>query len=156
MSPTSGGHAWGTVKVFAEVWALILSSFLHFFPTWGKSQLILSAVKRRQCLLSELQRAKMGTEDISSFLLPGHIGASVRPPTAGGPRPPRPHRPPSREITLGTLDTYLTVKRTSERRPPGRGRGSHTRPPSWGVTDCLLYTSPSPRDLSTSRMPSSA
>ena len=25
-----------------------------------------------------------------------------------------------------------------------------------GVTDCLLYTSPSPRDLSTSRMPSSA
>ena len=24
------------------------------------------------------------------------------------------------------------------------------------VTDCLLYTSPSPRDLSTSRMPSSA
>ena len=31
---------------------------------------------------------------------------------------------------------------------------------SWGITDlsipCLLYTSPSPRDLSTSRMPSSA
>ena len=25
-----------------------------------------------------------------------------------------------------------------------------------GVWDCLLYTSPSPRDLSTSRMPSSA
>ena len=25
-----------------------------------------------------------------------------------------------------------------------------------GVTTCLLYTSPSPRDLSTSRMPSSA
>ena len=25
-----------------------------------------------------------------------------------------------------------------------------------GVMDCLLYTSPSPRDLSTSRMPSSA
>ena len=24
------------------------------------------------------------------------------------------------------------------------------------ITDCLLYTSPSPRDLSTSRMPSSA
>ena len=29
--------------------------------------------------------------------------------------------------------------------------------PSWGqVKICLLYTSPSPRDLSTSRMPSSA
>ena len=26
---------------------------------------------------------------------------------------------------------------------------------AWGM-DCLLYTSPSPRDLSTSRMPSSA
>ena len=26
----------------------------------------------------------------------------------------------------------------------------------WGYTPCLLYTSPSPRDLSTSRMPSSA
>ena len=25
-----------------------------------------------------------------------------------------------------------------------------------GLSDCLLYTSPSPRDLSTSRMPSSA
>ena len=25
-----------------------------------------------------------------------------------------------------------------------------------GILDCLLYTSPSPRDLSTSRMPSSA
>ena len=25
-----------------------------------------------------------------------------------------------------------------------------------GIYDCLLYTSPSPRDLSTSRMPSSA
>ena len=26
----------------------------------------------------------------------------------------------------------------------------------WGLDNCLLYTSPSPRDLSTSRMPSSA
>ena len=26
----------------------------------------------------------------------------------------------------------------------------------WGMDTCLLYTSPSPRDLSTSRMPSSA
>ena len=26
----------------------------------------------------------------------------------------------------------------------------------WDITNCLLYTSPSPRDLSTSRMPSSA
>ena len=27
---------------------------------------------------------------------------------------------------------------------------------TWGPKTCLLYTSPSPRDLSTSRMPSSA
>ena len=29
-------------------------------------------------------------------------------------------------------------------------------PSKWKVETCLLYTSPSPRDLSTSRMPSSA
>ena len=31
-----------------------------------------------------------------------------------------------------------------------------TAPEGTGSIDCLLYTSPSPRDLSTSRMPSSA
>ena len=29
---------------------------------------------------------------------------------------------------------FNSKKGTSERRPSGRGRGSHTRPPSWGVT----------------------
>ena len=29
-------------------------------------------------------------------------------------------------------------------------------PDTWAMIACLLYTSPSPRDLSTSRMPSSA
>ena len=35
---------------------------------------------------------------------------------------------------------------------------SHTKPllHTWSLSVCLLYTSPSPRDLSTSRMPSSA
>ena len=33
--------------------------------------------------------------------------------------------------------------------------GAATAGPAW-VWSCLLYTSPSPRDLSTSRMPSSA
>ena len=32
----------------------------------------------------------------------------------------------------------------------------HVRYPTAGTDSCLLYTSPSPRDLSTSRMPSSA
>ena len=31
-----------------------------------------------------------------------------------------------------------------------------SKKPDLLITDCLLYTSPSPRDLSTSRMPSSA
>ena len=35
--------------------------------------------------------------------------------------------------------------------------GANTAPPPLALfTGCLLYTSPSPRDLSTSRMPSSA
>ena len=33
---------------------------------------------------------------------------------------------------------------------------TNTEPLSEPIIDCLLYTSPSPRDLSTSRMPSSA
>ena len=38
--------------------------------------------------------------------------------------------------------------------PSGENRATHT---SWCLCEsCLLYTSPSPRDLSTSRMPSSA
>ena len=32
----------------------------------------------------------------------------------------------------------------------------NANPPVCKIMDCLLYTSPSPRDLSTSRMPSSA
>ena len=32
----------------------------------------------------------------------------------------------------------------------------HKPMPAWTLDTCLLYTSPSPRDLSTSRMPSSA
>ena len=39
----------------------------------------------------------------------------------------------------------------------GMTGGQHSvTTPSGGITSCLLYTSPSPRDLSTSRMPSSA
>ena len=34
--------------------------------------------------------------------------------------------------------------------------GAEVLPPPLPAKDCLLYTSPSPRDLSTSRMPSSA
>ena len=42
------------------------------------------------------------------------------------------------------------------REPFGRGMGSGVIVSPNGYVVCLLYTSPSPRDLSTSRMPSSA
>ena len=38
---------------------------------------------------------------------------------------------------------------------PGQETGWHVHEHNYVIT-CLLYTSPSPRDLSTSRMPSSA
>ena len=40
--------------------------------------------------------------------------------------------------------------------PDGSVTYTNMPEPSGSVTTCLLYTSPSPRDLSTSRMPSSA
>ena len=48
-----------------------------------------------------------------------------------------------KEVSFGTLVSELTF-----------GAGNITAKPRTHV--CLLYTSPSPRDLSTSRMPSSA
>ena len=42
------------------------------------------------------------------------------------------------------------------RSPPPPPPGISASPPPGVSTSCLLYTSPSPRDLSTSRMPSSA
>ena len=43
--------------------------------------------------------------------------------------------------------TEIKERMDARERPALRNNGNH---------DCLLYTSPSPRDLSTSRMPSSA
>ena len=53
---------------------------------------------------------------------------------------PKPAPQPQAAVTLGGVDLGQPV----------RALGTE---PFWG---CLLYTSPSPRDLSTSRMPSSA
>ena len=72
-----------------------------------------------------------------------------------------------------TLGHALTISTEQSRRAPvhgGHGAPSYDTPPRNGdgdrvtpnvsaqttATACLLYTSPSPRDLSTSRMPSSA
>ena len=48
-------------------------------------------------------------------------------------------------MTSSQNAVYLRTKPGTDALPPARGMGG-----------CLLYTSPSPRDLSTSRMPSSA
>ena len=55
------------------------------------------------------------------------------------------------EKFLGGGGDYPGVEMIGRYHAPGSLEG-------WIVlkTDCLLYTSPSPRDLSTSRMPSSA
>ena len=52
---------------------------------------------------------------------------------------------------------YLgVVMAQEERRRREQEEWSRTKSTVGGVTICLLYTSPSPRDLSTTRMPSSA
>ena len=50
-----------------------------------------------------------------------------------------------------TAPIYVTAKAAEEIAPAALSNSSRAR-----FLDCLLYTSPSPRDLSTSRMPSSA
>ena len=54
------------------------------------------------------------------------------------------------EVTLGEPDDFLKVRETLTRI------GVASRKEKKLYQSCLLYTSPSPRDLSTSRMPSSA
>ena len=56
------------------------------------------------------------------------------------------------EILESVLDKSRTIRSTSHMgRPNDKDLNLSLRPVA-----CLLYTSPSPRDLSTSRMPSSA
>ena len=50
---------------------------------------------------------------------------------------------------VGSADVHAVVEGSLPPLPPDISSGT-------GVGSCLLYTSPSPRDLSTSRMPSSA
>ena len=56
---------------------------------------------------------------------------------------------------LGTAKINLTGLTIEFGNGSGSGKGGGSRGGA-EVTACLLYTSPSPRDLSTSRMPSSA
>ena len=56
-------------------------------------------------------------------------------------------------IDLGRHNKVLDIQRHHKKLRRGQLEGNRF---SIIVRDCLLYTSPSPRDLSTSRMPSSA
>ena len=64
-------------------------------------------------------------------------------------------------IVLGGDGTLTSISHNIDSKTPVMGVNSHPRSgdPQGSVgfyMGCLLYTSPSPRDLSTSRMPSSA
>ena len=54
-------------------------------------------------------------------------------------------------MTANSVDAEKCLKDISEGKLEPRGKGTHPHP-----CYCLLYTSPSPRDATLSRMPSSA
>ena len=58
-------------------------------------------------------------------------------------------------ITNKSID-QLVQNKISELAPKASIPGFRTGKVPHNIINCLLYTSPSPRDLSTSRMPSSA
>ena len=58
------------------------------------------------------------------------------------------------DTTVTVTDTTVTVKDTMP--PKKKGLSSVNDGPYIFIEDCLLYTSPSPRDATLSRMPSSA
>ena len=62
-------------------------------------------------------------------------------------------------VTPAVVDNWVDVNNDAQFDPDidtwTDGNGNGTFDPVW-IAGCLLYTSPSPRDLSTSRMPSSA
>ena len=54
------------------------------------------------------------------------------------------------------FSTYLIAAEAGSKTVSINGAAAHKASPEDIIIICLLYTSPSPRDLSTSRMPSSA
>ena len=64
-------------------------------------------------------------------------------------------------IDLGTTNSCVAIMEGANAKVVENSEGARTTPSIVGFTDderlvCLLYTSPSPRDISGSRMPSSA
>ena len=60
------------------------------------------------------------------------------------------------KITAKNWDTHVLVKELSKQLEIGQKAIGFAGTKDKRALTCLLYTSPSPRDLSTSRMPSSA
>ena len=93
------------------------------------------------------------------FGLPDPEGTT---PAAANTPPPEPAAPKPVSLTgtqteEGTLQAVEPVAVTAARLEPDIS-GLRTPPLGWNgpLTPCLLYTSPSPRDATLSRMPSSA
>ena len=57
---------------------------------------------------------------------------------------------------LEISESYISIHLHRRQQGHGRGRRMKIETDFAELYTCLLYTSPSPRDLSTSRMPSSA
>ena len=85
--------------------------------------------------------AKFGQPEIKIGVPPG-AGATQRLPRAIG--------------KAKAMDMLLTARTIDAAEAERIGLVSRVVPAEKLIEDCLLYTSPSPRDLSTSRMPSSA
>ena len=63
---------------------------------------------------------------------------------------------PGNYSSYGSMSPFLNEREFQKFVIDFRNDPDLGMPPNWDTNPCLLYTSPSPRDLSTSRMPSSA
>ena len=108
-----------------------------------------------QSLLSELEAVEPSAPAGASAALSPVVGEGVAEVLAQmnlGQNPPR----DVRSETPSNLIRGLIHKATRKRSKSLDSNAARTSEPIVISSSCLLYTSPSPRDLSTSRMPSSA
>ena len=119
------------------------------YPSWAVSMPLCIRPARVGCLQKKFGCKRVSQHRHRSFRL---VIASLQ----IGPTAQRRAQLKHLETTLRTppVHTHTGCGRTDKDKLRGASRRHHKRQ-TRGVC-CLLYTSPSPRDLSTSRMPSSA